>query len=250
MGDEDVIQDIGITPQDFSEYILRQLKNVFTTGNTVSISTILDYGYFDDTGSKADIDDEDANDVDYRNPRIQIVTISTISSKSKEKHFNMDRKIYYIDISEDGNHTILSMKQAKNYTTKGVENHIEEAAEILRKVFKPFYPGFDSYTGYPINSVVTDADSLRNIYKYKYSDMDNKTAYRRYIREMFSYLIAHCHSRFIVFGDDGEESKWESETDRLNRIKILYTLFSTKPYDDSLGVSNSSVINAITHLNI
>lgn len=242
------LPDLVIKPKEFNEYLLNQLQLVYEREEQATITTIVDYGYFDELGVRADIDDEeDINDIDYRNPRIQVITLSTISSKSG-KHINIDRKIYYIDISEDGRYTILSMKQIKIYSTKGVENHIQTAFETLKRIFIPFYPRFSGNNGYPIASVVTDVDSLRNIYRER--GIDNKAIYRNYIRTLCDSLVGHALSIYTVIGDDGEESKWESDNDQRNRLKILYTLFSTKPYDDSLGTSRAAIINAIGNLNI
>lgn len=243
------LPDGKIKPKEFSDYLSSQLNSVYKTGESVTITTILDYGYFDELGLRADTDDiEDLNSIDYRNLRVQVVTISLNTSKSKGKHFGIDRKIYYIDISEDGVYTILSMKQAKIYSTRGMEDHIDGAKNILKKIFIPFYPKYESYSGYPINSVVSDILSLKSMYQAR--GLYDITTINKLIRSLIQTIVSHSISTYIVFGDDGEESKWENETDELNRIKILYVLFSGKPYDDNLGTSRAAIINAISNLEI
>src|SRR5574338_518348 len=148
----------------------------------------------------------------------------------------------FIDVNEpedEGNYTIFS-----TYPDEVLQDlSVEEAQKNAVRILNPYYKDFRSKDPIPIRSVLADMDTMRNIISKKY-DFSQKEA-NILIREFIELLIGNAQSDMELFTDDGETSKWETLTDKLNRMELVYTLIYGDTPDEVVSGSVTALINAI-----
>ena len=80
-----------------------------------------------------------------------------------------------------------------------------------------------------------------NIFAFPFSQKEANIL----IREFIELLIGNAQSDMELFTDDGETSKWETLTDKLNRMELVYTLIYGDTPDEVVSGSVTALINAI-----
>lgn len=224
-----------ILPKDLNAYIKEKLSN----DTNIDISVLSDYGYYDENGF-VDVNGPDDGDfIDYR--VFKIVEATCVIQKEKNKTIYRIKSTEYT-ISPEPEEAYYTVLQSYVNNLLSLESE-EEALEILINILKPYYVNWTSSDPIPVRSVLTDIDTMKEILttKYKISDKEAKEL----IREFVELLISSATSKLELYVDDGEESRWESETDKANRIELVYTLLYKQPPSETIVGSVTSVINSI-----
>lgn len=225
-----------ILPVDFERYISKSISELTVENDSFTVSVLSDYGYFDENG-RLDVNGPD--DGDYIDYRVFKVIVATFQKSNTKSNHIITYKLYTIEPEpEDGNYTVLNVYDGnvKKYTSFNAER---EFINLL----KPYYINWNSSDPIPVRSVLTNLSTMRTIISNKYSL--NKKDTDNIVLPFVELLISSATSDMQLYLDDGETSRWEAEVDKTNRVRIIYPLLYLVSYDDSLGGSSPTIINAI-----
>lgn|SRR5574338_530632 len=231
-------KSLRILPKDLEEYIRESISDLHQKGGSLNICVLSDYGYYDNNGF-IDVNGPDDGDyIDYRVFKISSIKINIIG-EGKKNNIKISMKLHTIEPEDEGNYTIFS-----TYPDEVLQDlSVEEAQKNAVRILNPYYKDFRSKDPIPIRSVLADMDTMRNIISKKY-DFSQKEA-NILIREFIELLIGNAQSDMELFTDDGETSKWETLTDKLNRMELVYTLIYGDTPDEVVSGSVTALINAI-----